>query len=91
MLQETVNAGGLFFQSVRRSTSGPRRLWMNGKLRGEFHEDVARDQALREKLEKASAKIEIANLGYIYKDPNSLVSFIKKHCQRHNGPRVLAL
>ena len=47
------------------------------KVRGEFHEGIARDQALREKLEKASAKVEIANLGYFYKDPESLVRFIK--------------
>ena len=47
------------------------------KVRGEFHEGIARDQALREKLEKASAKVEIANLGYFYKDPDSLVRFIK--------------
>ena len=47
------------------------------KLRGEFHEGIAKDQALREKLERASAEVEIANLGYFYKDPDSLVRFIK--------------
>ena len=62
------------YQKVRPYPEKTLREW---KRRGLFHDGINKIQALREKLYQNNVSVEIVNIGYFYKDPDSLVRFIK--------------
>ena len=55
----------------------PEQCLRDWKRRGEFHDGINTIQALRKKLYQNNVSVEIANIGYFYRDPDSLVRFIK--------------
>jgi len=62
------------YEKIRPYSEGLLRDW---KRKGWFHSKINEYQALRKKLYHHNVSVEIANLGYFYKDPDSLVSFVK--------------
>ena len=58
--------------------------WKQSDTSGDFHERVDKAQALRKKLEKKKAKVEIGYLGHFHDDPQALVSYVKA-CDPRQG------
>ena len=65
------------FPRYRKIKPYPERQLREWKRKGVFHSKINTYQALRKKLYQNNVSVEIANLGYFYKDPESLVRFIK--------------
>ena len=62
------------YEKIRPCSEWLLRDW---KRKWWFRDKINLYQALRKKLYQNNVSVEIANLGYFYKDPDSLVMFIK--------------